>query len=775
MKKILVFLFVLAIIANVNGQKKIMDQQAYHFWNKIQGTMLSNEGDWLAYQLVPGKGDKTLKLVNNKSQEVYSFDRVEQSQFTEDGEFIVFTVSAAQDSVIALRRKKLDDKKLPKDSLVIFNLSSLTKTVIPNVKTFKMPNKWSGTIAYQATIEISEQKDSTSKMKAEERFFIHDLSNHKVDTLLKVDEYLFVLESEQLVYVRSGSDSSAFAGVFHYDAQTGLQSTLIEQIGKYSKVSAAEDGNFISFLADQDTTKRRIRPYDLYLWSNHGKNLEKVVGSADRLSSEEWYLSDKASPSFSKNGARLFFGIAPHPVLEDSLVLKEEKVNVEVWTTEDPMLYTMQEIQKKRLENKTFQVYFDIENRSFHPLENETYDRITRSVKGNGRYFMATNNQSYQKEITWKGSSLTDVYLIDAENGEEWMVARGMKGNPSFSPAGRYLYWYDSSQEDWLIYNIAERKNVNLTSTTDISFANELHDQPTEARSYRSAGWTENDSDFLINDRYDIWSFDPLENRIPTKLTNNRISKISSRVIKVDREKDYVEEKALVYIFDEKTKNSGYANLNTRTGESEVIEIGPFSYGRSIVKAKEDNALVFTKQSFEVFPDLIITDETFKEQRVVTEANPQQSEYTWGSIELFEWEDYDGQAVQGLLVKPEDFDPRKKYPVIVNFYERSSDGLFRHRAPEPHRSTINYSYYANKGYVIFNPDISYKIGAPGESCYNAVMSGVEALAKNQFVDKQRIGLQGHSWGGYQIAYLLNKTDKFKCAESGAPVVNMISA
>jgi dipeptidyl aminopeptidase/acylaminoacyl peptidase len=156
-------------------------------------------------------------------------------------------------------------------------------------------------------------------------------------------------------------------------------------------------------------------------------------------------------------------------------------------------------------------------------------------------------------------------------------------------------------------------------------------------------------------------------------------------------------------------------------------------------------------------------------------ANPQQEDFAWGSIELVEWTTLDGQAVQGMLVKPADFDPNKQYPMIVNFYERSSDGLHRHRAPYPHRSTINYAFYASRGYLIFNPDVPYRVGYPGESAYNSVMPGVTNLLEKGFVDRERIALQGHSWGGYQVAYLLTKTDLFRCAESGAPVVNMTSA
>ena len=160
---------------------------------------------------------------------------------------------------------------------------------------------------------------------------------------------------------------------------------------------------------------------------------------------------------------------------------------------------------------------------------------------------------------------------------------------------------------------------------------------------------------------------------------------------------------------------------------------------------------------------------------MISDANPQQANYNWGTTELVKWTSLDGIPLTGILVKPENFDPNKKYPMIVNFYEKSSNGIHRHIIPNPGRSTINYSFYASRGYLIFNPDVYYRVGYPGESAFNCVIPGVTSLIEKGFVDEENIGVQGHSWGGYQIAYLITKTDIFKAAESGAPVVNMISA
>ena len=136
---------------------------------------------------------------------------------------------------------------------------------------------------------------------------------------------------------------------------------------------------------------------------------------------------------------------------------------------------------------------------------------------------------------------------------------------------------------------------------------------------------------------------------------------------------------------------------------------------------------------------------------------------------------FDGKMSEGLLFKPENFDPKKKYPVIFYFYERDADGLFAYRSPAPSASTVNIPYFVSNGYIVFDPNIYYKDGEPGASAYNSVVSAAKYLAKMPWVDSTRMAIQGQSWGGYQVAYLVTRTNMFRAAWAGAPVANMTSA
>ncbi|MDQ3016931.1 MAG: prolyl oligopeptidase family serine peptidase [Bacteroidota bacterium] len=287
----------------------------------------------------------------------------------------------------------------------------------------------------------------------------------------------------------------------------------------------------------------------------------------------------------------------------------------------------------------------------------------------------------------------------------------------------------------------------------------------------------ENDEGFVIYDRYDLWQWTPGVGNIPVKITNGRDQKMIHRYIRTNPEVDFLTKNSqwLMHVTDDKTKSSGYAWYTPTTHTITPIKTEAFEYSRQVMKARDKEVYLFTKENFSVFPDLRISNDGFVSSKKISDANPQQKEYKWGTIELYEWVDFDSVRHQGLLVKPAGFDPLRSYPTIVNFYEKSTQALHVHPTIEPHRSTINYAFYASRGYVIFNPDISYKIGYPGESAYEIVMSGVQSLVKNRIADPNNLALQGHSWGGYQIAYIVTRTDVFKCAEAGASVVNMTSA
>jgi len=493
----------------------------------------------------------------------------------------------------------------------------------------------------------------------------------------------------------------------------------------------------------------------------------------------ELLVSESFKNTFSKDESKLYFGLKSFPILQDTTLLDEEIVNVEVWSYKDLRLHTQQKIEKEDDLKKAYVAVADLNNMRITNLGDKSVPEVELGNEGISRFALGINTQPYQSLFSWEGGPYyKDLYLINTQNGSRKMFKEKLKGNPKLSPAAKYAYWYDHIDSAWFAYDIAEDRIRQITNNQEVIYFQEIHDIPNQPSSYGIAAWTEKDDKILIYDRYDIWIIDPKNLEKPKRLTpNGRENKVSYRYKKLDPEERFItnSQRLILKGFNETDKSSGYFSINFKNkAKIKKLVAGAYDFN-DIVKSKNTDHYVFTKENFREFPDFHTSDSKFKNIQKISNINPQQSQYKWGNISLYKWKTFDGKEIKGMLVKPDNFDPNKKYPLIVNFYDKSSNSLNTHRDPYPHRSTINYSFYASRGYLIFNPDVHYKTGEPGKSAYNCVVSGVESLIDQGFVDPDKIGVQGHSWGGYQVAHLVTVTDIFKCAEAGAPVPNMISA
>jgi len=789
MKVAITSLFILISIS-VFAQKKVLDHKDFEIWNSIKNQTISNDGNHVMYSLEKGEKDSHLKIKDTKNNLIFEYERSEKGQFSNNSIFALFTIKPWKDSIKELKRKKVKKNKLPKDTLGIFNIKDNSFHKIGNVKSYKSPEKWSGYVAYllediqavkiekdttEAEPKKKEKKKKSKKVGKDNGYHlvVKDLNSVKQDTFKFVLDYVFAKEGKQLAFTTTGKDSTFEAGVYVLNLETNKLSHIFgSKKAKYFQLNFNDTGKNLGFIVDTDTTKVQVRPNELYVWS---KGKEKATKLVDASSAPKTYrVSSDGKISFSKDDSKLYFGLAKPPIVKDTTLLDEEIVNVEVWTYNEPRLYTVQELQVKNDRKKSYETVIHLNNNNkLVQLATTEFPYASLANEGNAENALVNTDVPYQLERQWKGSSARDYAILNTKTGKTIKALTNITGRVRLSPKGNYAYGYNSVDSTWFAYSVATKKYTELTKGK--VFYDETNDSPKHPSSYGTAGWTEDDSAILLYDRYDIWSFDP-DNGSSKRLTKGREDKVRYRYLRLDADEQFLpsNKKWLFSTFIDSNKNAGYFEFNFKNNKGKQLLTGPYRFSRPI-KGENSSNVIFTKQSFEEFPNIIVSDLNFKKQTKLSNANPQQGDYNWGTVELVKWTSLDGIELTGMLVKPENFDPNKKYPMIVNFYEKSSDGLFNHKTPSPGRSTIAYSFYASRGYLIFNPDIVYRDGYPGESAFNSVIPGVTALVDKGFVDKDNIGVQGHSWGGYQIAYLVTKTDIFKAAESGAPVVNMISA
>jgi len=805
MGKSLLTFFCIGWVTWVSGQsipKKILDHKELVSWNRIEQSLISNDGKWVSYQLKAEEGDPTLVLWNASNGASIKFERGNKAVFTADNTKLIYLVSPHQDSIKNRKRRKVKKEDMPGDTLIVFDLTSNTSISIPKVAKYQVPEKWSGWLFYQlepeksakdtsvvevdslaiaAIVEEKEVEKVKPKKESKEagtKLYILSLSDTSKMVIPFVTQFILA-EKEPILAAQSSGDGEAWnPGVYRFDGKSKDIVLIWEKKEPIKKIAIDSKGLQFVATAHLDSIKSTTPPLGLYYWSAEVDSIScKTDDQANQLK-KGWVLSPDATPTFSEDNSRIYFSFMPSPLEKDTSILEEEIAMVEVWHWQDGLLHTQQKVRAEQERKRSYQVCWNRNLGTMIEINNPDHPEITFGNEKNALHAVVYTDKPYQINISWEGSAAKDVYLKNIESGDIKLVDTEVQGNVQFSPLAKFLYWYSRPDSTWKVYSIEKGGYVDLKLPKDIAFYDEQFDMPDHPYPHGIAGWSEEDKWMLLYDQYDIWQIDPTGATDPKCLTNGRAEKVIFRYIRLDTEERSIPIKVgewLLHTFHEGTKHGGYVMYDLQSSRIRSLMQGPYQYSRSPQKAKDANKVIYTRANFQEFPNLQLTDLSFKKSVNVSDANPQQKEYRWGTAELYEWISLDGTRLQGLLYKPENFDPKKQYPMIVNFYEKNSDNLYRHHAPSPGRSTINYAFYVSRGYIIFVPDIPYKDGYPGESAYNAVIPGVTSLIEKGFVAKDRIGVQGHSWGGYQIAYLLTRTNIFKCAESGAPVVNMTSA
>lgn len=773
-------------------QKRSLTHADYDGWESLGGEKITKDGKWVGYSISPQDGDARAEILpfNDPSKKTV-IPRAQGWDFTPDDAFVVGKIVPQKDSIRVLKLKKTKKDDMPNDSLFIFNLKAGEMEKMANVKSFAIPQEEGSWIAIHFEKEKPVKKDeadSTSKAEKPKKtdgtkLLVRSLDGEKSYEFDRVKSYSFSKEGAYLHYVLAEEDTLDNAAIHLLNLQTGESLAVHEGNTEYTRVAFSPNATFLAFISTNDSSKAEKPYYQLYLTKTDKLALEELVNKDSEGILEAGRLSNEAGIRFNENEDRIFFGVAEDYVdydyESDTTILDEERVSLDIWGWQDAEIQPMQLRNKSREERRSYTATMDLKTKKITQLEDREVNNIILESKIDREFALVWTDAPYRRNYSWDIQIGRDVYLIDFATGEKTLVEKALPGYPSLSPEGKYLTWYASTDSTWVAYDIAKKNKINLTQGLEVEFYDELHDSPSLPGSYGTAGWLADDKAILINDRYDIWKIDPQNPSQAVNITQGegRANSIAFRRLNLDREEEFIDPKDPLYLtaFNEVTKQSGLfqATLNAQNAPKQILMTDHRYFGFN--KAKDADAITVRRSTYQENPDLHLGDLTLKNLRKVSNLNPQQAEVKWGSVELVSYLANDGTPLQGLLFKPENFDENKKYPMMVYFYERNSDGLHNYRAPAPSASTINIPYFVSNDYLVFVPDIKYDLGLPGPSAYNCIIPGVQSLVARGFVDADNMAIQGQSWGGYQVAYLITQTDMFKAAGAGAPVVNMTSA
>jgi dipeptidyl aminopeptidase/acylaminoacyl peptidase len=802
--------------------KRPLNHHDYDGWKSISGQHLSADGKFLAYGVFPQEGDGAIvirNLVTGKEQREPGGVRpapvpatgAEEGPppeargvtiaFSADSHTVVFSTFPSK---AAIDQAKKDKKLAPKDGMVIVDLAGGKTDRVERVKRFAMPEKASGFLAYwregpdtPAAAAKPEGGDADQqggrgggrggtaaggtgrgpRPEFGSDLVLRNLADGTERTFADVAEFSLTDDGKQLVYAVAARDT-AKNGVFA--AKVGSAdpaAALLEGKGKYAKLTWDENQTQLVFLSDRDDAASKPSKWKLYRWDRQGAGAVELASATTPGFRKEFAITDRGTLSLSKDGSRIFFAVAtPAPEKKDDAVdaSSDEKAVVDLWTSKDEYIQPIQKVRAERDRNRTFTAAYLIPEKKVVQLGDATLPDVTPSE--NAQWILGSDDREYRALADYD-ERYADAYVVDAATGTRTLLAKKHRGQVTWSPNGKYLLAFDG--KDWSTVSVPDGKSVNLTAALPVKFWNEEHDSPSTPAAYGSAGWTKDGKWVLLYDRHDIWRVGP-DGSGAKNITAGygRQHDLRLRYIRTEvenpRERWIDGSKPLMLQAENlKTWETGFFRATLEGSEPKQLIMSSKNYSVP-VKAKDADVYLLTEQTFNEFPDLLTSDGTFKELRKVSNANPQKAQLLWGTAELVPFKNADGVPLTAALYKPENYDPKKKYPMMVYIYERLTQNVNRFVNPAPGTS-INISYYVSNGYLVLTPDIVYTVGYPGQSALKCVLPAVQAVVDRGIVDEKAIGIQGHSWGGYQIAYMVTQTNRFRAVAAGAPVVDMVAA
>ena len=775
-----VYILVLGMLClGANAQKKALDHSVYDGWQSATNPVLSEDGTIVSWRVTPQEGDAQLHFFNVTTGRGEKVARGGAPSLTRDGRWAFFKISAPFADTRQARIKKKKPDEMPKDSLGYMDLKTFELKKLPDVSSFRVPFAGRNVVVYES--------GSGDKKKV----VVFEPETGAADTLRNVDKYTLSHDGSKLalVYKKNKKDSLSRDAVVLRNLASKDSTLLSEGKKYYSAPKFDASCEKLVFLASADSNATGNKHCSVFLYE--GGRAEEIVaqGYSNGLP-KGWTITENSAPYFSANASRLFLGIAECVPENDTTLVDFETAKLDIWNYDIYLTPPMQKAQASRLRSATAKAVINLgsDRGLVVPLSTSVFEQVTPLAGGDGTWALAVSDEPYQIDGTWDSNDFCDVSLVNLENGRRTPLFTRLEGTPRPSPEGKYLVWYDYGDSNYYSYRVSDGKIVNLTEGVDGLFYNDEDDHPSPKPYIDRPHWIEGDSAFLLADKFDIFRFSPdggkpvnvtkgegrkngIQYRVSAIAVNGRLN---PALTEAGVQKPIARSETVwMTAFERSTKRNGFASVPASGSgiKKSFLEEKVFP-----VAAQAGKTILYQKGDFRNPYDFYVTVNEWKSAVRLSELNPQQAEYRWGDVQLVHWNAYDGTPLDGLLFTPEDYDPNGKYPMMIYFYEKNAETLFNYRAPAPSRSTINIPLFVSNGYVVFVPDIVYKDGHPGESAYNCICAGAEAMcAQFPFIDKSKMAIQGQSWGGYQTAYLVTRTNMFAAAGAGAPVGNMTSA
>jgi dipeptidyl aminopeptidase/acylaminoacyl peptidase len=830
----LFFLLMVSIPENFAQDKKAISWKDVPSWKSISpgSVQYSPDGQWIAYGMVPVEGDGEVIIQHTSDPDKKKEFPIGSSSnptisFSENGKWVAFKEYPKEKDRKAASK---NGGKSLKEKLILLDLQSeFKKTEYDNIASFAFNGKSSSHLA----INLSKEGANGDAKGAD--LLIIDLSDMKPHNIGNVLEFAFNKKGDYLAYTIDAANKSG-NGVHLYQPAQRITRVLESDKATYRSIKWTETGDAFALLKMMED-KAYKQDQGKVIGVKNLKNPELVLYDPKADSSafpKDFTISPNRQPMWSEDLTRLFYGI--HPLVaakkdekneekkeeEKKEISEEEKLeriksdstikslsdlqlaiakldstkkkstdtkndatkpDMTIWHWKDSRLQSRQQVLENQDKNYSFWAMYDVAKAQHISLQDSSMKEL--SILPKQKYALGSDIKTYELDINLDGQNYLDLYVVDLSNGERKELFKkfyqpNYNSRPRASEDGTKLLYAEDGH--FYIYDLRTGQKTNITANIPTSFVNEEDDRNVEKPMNGPLGWSSDSKYVLLRDNWDIWQVPVAGKGTAVNLTQNgKKDKIryQSRY-SIDPKEKGIDLGKAVYIrmYGENTKKSGIAILKpSKSGLNagpEVLIWKDMNVGR-LSKAKNADTYFITMENFSTPTDYFVTNANLDSPKKLTSNAPDASKYTWSpGVRLVDYVSDNGDSLQAALFLPAGYEEGKKYPTLVYYYEKLSQTLHNYSNPGFSGTGWNPGVYTSNGYAVLIPDIVYTLDDPGMSAVWCVLPAVKEALKTGVIDEGKMGLHGHSWGGYQTSFLITQTDMFKAAAAGAPLTNMVS-
>ncbi|SHH16491.1 alpha/beta hydrolase family protein [Flavobacterium johnsoniae] len=734
----LVLLFILPLVAcplwGQVVQKKNLTPDSYAQWGDVVLDKISPDQKWASFRMRYKNGSDTLFVRNVASLKTYSFPAAKNGFFSSGRMFFCQT---------------------GKD-LTIVNLSNSRKEIIKEISGFDYHEKTEKLVILSAT----ENKKSA--------ITIRSLKTGKEKQINNIDQFSLNREKGTLAY-------SIFSEVKSTLSIASLEKDETFQVAEgdlpFFNLSWQKNGHSLAFTEGNDSQ----HPQAIYHFISSEKKLYvfKFTPESNSIINSDTVFDSESPIIISDDLQRLFFSTVSYNRQAD----KNESKNVEIWNSDDKRTHIQQQ-NAARIKKGRVAVWTPVINKAVYITSSDLPDLI---LSGDMRYAVLSNPTDYEPQFEYIGPR--NFYVMDLHNFEKKLFLKNITPEPhcfNTSPAGKYFLYF--KEGDWWTYNFSTGIYKNITAKIGVKFTAKEQSLVPESVC-GSPGWTKNDTEILLYDQFDIWAVSP-EGDFFKRLTKGRESGITFRIAKShdkprfnhlfegQMQESFDLDKDLTLSARGNDEKTGFYIWNKKVGESSIIYKDALC--DQIIYNEGKKYIFFREQKFDMSPRLVVAS-TLLPSKYYFKSNPQQDKFFWGRSQLIEYQNSKGIKLKGALYYPAAYNPLKKYPMIVNIYERKSYELHKYQNPTYFvEAGFNSSVLTSEGYFVLQPDIKLEYKNPGIAAADCVISAVKKVVESGIVDKKRIGIMGHSFGGYESSFIITQTDLFGAAITSGAITDLVS-